>query len=116
VSELFHHLGGVFHPGGQDRRLSSPDAAWRLVRLVQRSGRQRLAVTGGFLAMAVLATAFYYVVFAKGTALLLSSVAGVLSGAIPLHDEHGRSAFSSMGTAALARRSARARPIDQLRQ
>jgi drug/metabolite transporter (DMT)-like permease len=37
-----------------------------------------------FLAMAVLATAFYYVAFAKGTALLLSSVAGMLSGAIPL--------------------------------
>jgi drug/metabolite transporter (DMT)-like permease len=34
--------------------------------------------------MAVLATAFYYIAFAKGTALLLSSVAGMLSGAIPL--------------------------------
>ena len=34
--------------------------------------------------MAVLATAFYYFAFAKGTALLLSSVAGMLSGAIPL--------------------------------
>jgi hypothetical protein len=34
--------------------------------------------------MAVLATAFYYIAFAKGTALLLSSVAGILSGAIPL--------------------------------
>ncbi len=37
-----------------------------------------------FVVMAVLATAFYYVAFAKGTALLLSSVAGMLSGAIPL--------------------------------
>jgi drug/metabolite transporter (DMT)-like permease len=37
-----------------------------------------------FLVMSVLATAFYYVAFAKGTALLLSSVAGMLSGAIPL--------------------------------
>ena len=37
-----------------------------------------------FSVMAVLATAFYYFAFAKGTALLLSSVAGMLSGAIPL--------------------------------
>ncbi|QRM33865.1 DMT family transporter [Microvirga sp. VF16] len=37
-----------------------------------------------FLVMAMLATAFYYIAFAKGTALLLSSVAGMLSGAIPL--------------------------------
>jgi drug/metabolite transporter (DMT)-like permease len=37
-----------------------------------------------FLVMAVLATALYYYAFAKGTTLLLSSVAGMLSGAIPL--------------------------------
>lgn len=37
-----------------------------------------------FLAMALLATAFYYIAFAKGTVLLLSSVAGMLSGAIPI--------------------------------
>ncbi|WP_073956339.1 DMT family transporter [Thalassospira sp. TSL5-1] len=37
-----------------------------------------------FLAMAALATALYYLAFAKGTILLLSSVAGMLSGAIPL--------------------------------
>ncbi|WP_263139837.1 DMT family transporter [Pseudomonas sp. RIT-PI-AD] len=37
-----------------------------------------------FLAMALLATAIYYLAFAQGTALLLSSVAGMLSGAIPL--------------------------------
>ena len=37
-----------------------------------------------FLVMAVLATAVYYLAFAKGTVLLLSSVAGMLSGAIPL--------------------------------
>jgi drug/metabolite transporter (DMT)-like permease len=37
-----------------------------------------------FMVMAVLATAFYYLAFAKGTVLLLSSVAGMLSGAIPL--------------------------------
>ncbi|MBB4001198.1 DMT family transporter [Aurantimonas endophytica] len=37
-----------------------------------------------FVVMSVLATTFYYVAFAKGTVLLLSSVAGMLSGAIPL--------------------------------
>ena len=37
-----------------------------------------------FLVMSVLAMAFYYFAFAKGTVLLLSSVAGMLSGAIPL--------------------------------
>ncbi|MGV1867309.1 MULTISPECIES: DMT family transporter [unclassified Rhizobium] len=37
-----------------------------------------------FLVMSILATAIYYFAFAKGTALLLSSVAGMLSGAIPL--------------------------------
>lgn len=36
------------------------------------------------LVMALSATAFYYFAFAKGTVLLLSSVAGTLSGAIPL--------------------------------
>ena len=37
-----------------------------------------------FMVMALLATAIYYLAFAKGTVLLLSSVAGMLSGAIPL--------------------------------
>jgi drug/metabolite transporter (DMT)-like permease len=37
-----------------------------------------------FLVMALLATDVYYFAFAKGTAMLLSSVAGMLSGAIPL--------------------------------
>ncbi|MGI4745639.1 MAG: DMT family transporter [Janthinobacterium lividum] len=37
-----------------------------------------------FTVMALLATAVYYLAFAKGTVLLLSSVAGMLSGAIPL--------------------------------
>ncbi|WP_033070505.1 DMT family transporter [Thalassospira australica] len=37
-----------------------------------------------FVVMALLATAIYYFAFAKGAALLLSSVAGMLSGAIPL--------------------------------
>lgn len=37
-----------------------------------------------FVVMSMLATAVYYFAFAKGTALLPSSVAGMLSGAIPL--------------------------------
>ena len=37
-----------------------------------------------FVVMSILATAFYYYAFAKGAALLPSSVAGMLSGAIPL--------------------------------
>jgi drug/metabolite transporter (DMT)-like permease len=37
-----------------------------------------------FLVMALLATVIYYYAFALGTSLLLSSVAGMLSGAIPL--------------------------------
>lgn len=37
-----------------------------------------------FAVMALLATAIYYFAFAKGAALLLSSVAGMLSGSIPL--------------------------------
>jgi drug/metabolite transporter (DMT)-like permease len=37
-----------------------------------------------FIVMSLLATTFYYYAFAKGAVLLLSSVAGMLSGAIPL--------------------------------
>jgi len=37
-----------------------------------------------FFVMALLATAIYYLAFAKGTALLPSGIAGMLSGAIPL--------------------------------
>ena len=37
-----------------------------------------------FVVMSILATAFYYYAFAKGASLLPSSVAGMLSGAIPL--------------------------------
>jgi drug/metabolite transporter (DMT)-like permease len=37
-----------------------------------------------FVVMSILATALYYYAFAKGTAVLPSSVAGMLSGAIPL--------------------------------
>lgn len=48
-----------------------------------------------FLVMSLLATVVYYYAFAKGTALLLSSVAGMLSGAIPL--------FSFVAASALLR-------------
>lgn len=40
--------------------------------------------SGHFLAMTMLATVIYYYCFAKGTSLLLSGVAGAVSGAIPL--------------------------------
>lgn len=46
--------------------------------------REHLRHTPHFIVMSLLATALYYYAFAKGTALLPSSVAGVLSGAIPL--------------------------------
>lgn len=39
---------------------------------------------GHFLVMALLATTVYYYGFAKGTSLLLSGVAGAVSGSIPL--------------------------------
>jgi drug/metabolite transporter (DMT)-like permease len=45
---------------------------------------KHLRHTGHFLVMALLATAIYYYGFAKGTSLLLSGVAGAVSGAIPL--------------------------------
>ena len=40
--------------------------------------------TKHFVVMALLATAIYYYGFAKGTSLLLSGIAGAVSGAIPL--------------------------------
>ncbi len=46
--------------------------------------RTHLRHSGHFLVMALLATAIYYYGFAKGASLLLSGVAGALSGAIPL--------------------------------
>lgn len=56
-----------------------------VVALVTRALRWRdLRHVHHFVVMSVLATAFYYFAFAKGTVLLLSSVAGMLSGAIPL--------------------------------
>lgn len=45
---------------------------------------QHLRYAHHFLVMSLLATAIYYYAFAKGTSLLPSSVAGMLSGAIPL--------------------------------
>lgn len=45
---------------------------------------QHLKYTHHFIIMSLLATAVYYYAFAKGTALLPSSIAGMLSGAIPL--------------------------------
>ena len=39
---------------------------------------------GHFLVMGILATALYFCAFAKGTSLLLSGVAGAVSGAVPL--------------------------------
>lgn len=45
---------------------------------------QHLRHAHHFVVMSMLATAVYYFAFAKGTALLPSSVAGMLSGAIPL--------------------------------
>lgn len=53
--------------------------------LARRSLRWRhLRHAHHFIVMALLATAVYYFAFAKGTALLPSSIAGMLSGAIPL--------------------------------
>lgn len=46
--------------------------------------RQHLKHSGHFIVMGMLATAVYYYGFAKGTSLLLSGVAGAVSGAIPL--------------------------------
>jgi len=45
---------------------------------------QHLRYTGHYFVMGLLATAVYYYGFAKGTSLLLSGVAGAVSGAIPL--------------------------------
>lgn len=45
---------------------------------------KHLRNSGHFFMMALLATAIYYYGFAKGTSLLLSGVAGAVSGAIPL--------------------------------
>jgi drug/metabolite transporter (DMT)-like permease len=53
--------------------------------MIRRSLRwEHLRYIHHFLMMALLATAIYYFAFAKGTALLPSGIAGMLSGAIPL--------------------------------
>jgi len=53
--------------------------------LVKRALRwQHMRYLHHFAVMSLLATAMYYLAFAKGTALLPSSIAGLLSGAIPL--------------------------------
>jgi catechol 2,3-dioxygenase-like lactoylglutathione lyase family enzyme len=49
VSEVFHDAGGVFHHAGTEGRVIWPGSGpskLRLVCLVQRSGRQRLAAPG----------------------------------------------------------------------
>ena len=49
VSEVFHDAGGVFHHAGTEGRVAGPAperSRLRLVRLVQRPGRQRLAAPG----------------------------------------------------------------------
>jgi drug/metabolite transporter (DMT)-like permease len=46
--------------------------------------RQHIRHVHHFIVMSLLATAVYYFAFAKGTALLPSSIAGLVSGAIPL--------------------------------
>ena len=56
-----------------------------LYALSQRALRwQHIRHAHHFIVMSLLATAVYYFAFAKGTALLPSSIAGLLSGAIPL--------------------------------
>ena len=53
--------------------------------LAQRALRsEHIRYAHHFAVMSLLATAIYYFAFAKGTALLPSSIAGLLSGAIPL--------------------------------
>jgi drug/metabolite transporter (DMT)-like permease len=61
-------LGGAFFFALAKRALR-----WEHIRYVQH-----------FVVMSLLATAVYYLAFAKGKALLPSSIAGLLSGAIPL--------------------------------
>ena len=50
VSEVFHDAGGVYHHAGTQARASRPGPGspeLRLVRVVQRPGRQRLVRPGG---------------------------------------------------------------------
>jgi drug/metabolite transporter (DMT)-like permease len=59
-----------------------PVVAYARMRGVLRLAHLRY--TGHFLVMALLATVLYYYAYVKGTSLLLSGVAGALSGAISL--------------------------------
>ena len=86
-SNSFREMGGSFDQPSADRLLRVVFGLLPLLifALATRSLHWRhLRHAHHFMVMALLATAFYYVAFAKGTVLLLSSVAGMLSGAIPL--------------------------------
>lgn len=55
--------------------------------------REQLAYLPHFIVMSVLATSFYYYGFVAGTALLPSSIAGLLSGSIPIFTFVGAAIF-----------------------
>lgn len=55
--------------------------------------REQLAYLPHFIVMSVLATSFYYYGFIAGTALLPSSIAGLLSGSIPIFTFVGAAIF-----------------------
>lgn len=55
--------------------------------------REQLAYLPHFIVMSVLATSFYYYGFIAGTALLPSSIAGLLSGSIPIFTFLGAALF-----------------------
>ncbi|MBO1530171.1 DMT family transporter [Psychrobacter sp. F1192] len=55
--------------------------------------RKQLAYLPHFIVMSVLATSFYYYGFIAGTALLPSSIAGLLSGSIPIFTFLGAALF-----------------------
>jgi len=55
--------------------------------------REQLAYLPHFIVMSVLATSFYYYGFIAGTALLPSSIAGLLSGSIPIFTFVGAALF-----------------------
>ncbi|MGM8909658.1 DMT family transporter [Psychrobacter sp. 1U1] len=63
--------------------------AWRHKAIT----REQLAYLPHFIVMSVLATSFYYYGFIAGTALLPSSIAGLLSGSIPIFTFLGAALF-----------------------
>lgn len=63
--------------------------AWRYKVIT----REQLAYLPHFIVMSVLATSFYYYGFIAGTALLPSSIAGLLSGSIPIFTFVGAALF-----------------------